>query len=192
MCNNVINVTPTPVTTTKTEFCWDSVTEYSFVRLKYREDVPGSLFSSIGGFGVFYPTLCKNKNGLTPGTDYRVMWRTWCSATGGPYRSPQWDGPVLWTQPTSIRIEGGTSINNLEIYPNPSRDVFNVSFTSETKQSIEVRVVNLIGEIIFMETLENFEGEYTKSLNLSEYSKGVYLLELDTDNGIVNKKLILQ
>ena len=98
----------------------------------------------------------------------------------------------LWTQPTSIRIEGETSINNLEIYPNPSRDVFNVSFTSETKQSIEVRVVNLVGEIIFMETLENFEGEYTKSFNLSEYSKGVYLLELDIDSGIVNKKLILQ
>ena len=52
--------------------------------------------------------------------------------------------------------------------------------------------VNLIGEIIFSENLENFEGEYTHSFNLSEYSKGVYLLELDTDNGIVNKKLILQ
>ena len=112
--------------------------------------------------------------------------------TGGPYRSPQWDGPVIWDQPTSIRVEGGTTINNLEIYPNPSRDIFNVSFISETKQSIEVRVVNLVGEIIFTETLENFEGEYTKSFNLSEYSKGVYLLELDTDNGIVNKKLILQ
>ena len=193
LCNNVINVTPTPITTTKTEFCWDSVTIYSFVRLKYREDVQGSSFSSIGGFGVFYPTLCKNKNGLTPGTDYRVMWRTWCSATGGPYRSPQWDGPVLWTQPTSIRIEEGSStISELSVYPNPSRDVFNVTFTSESKQSIELRIINLVGEIIFTETLENFEGGYTKSFNLSEYSKGVYLLELDTDLGIVNKKLILQ
>ena len=32
------------------------------------------------------------------------MWRTWCNAAGGPYRSPQWDGPVLWTQPSQIRI----------------------------------------------------------------------------------------
>ena len=43
-----------------------------------------------------------------------------------------------------------------------------------------------------MEMLEKFEGEYTKSFNLSEYSKGVYLLELDTDYGLVNKKLILK
>ena len=85
-----------------------------------------------------------------------------------------------------------TSIANLEVYPNPSRDVFNVEFTSETKQTIEVRIVNLVGEIIFTENLESFEGEYIHSFNLGEYSKGVYLLELDTDNGIVNKKLILQ
>ena len=99
---------------------------------------------------------------------------------------------MIWTQPTSIRVDELSSISSLEVYPNPSRDVFNVEFTSESKQSIEVRVVNLLGESIFTENLENFEGEYTHSFNLSEYSKGIYLLELDTDNGIVNKKLILQ
>ena len=104
-CDNAINVTATPLNTTKTEFCWDSVTTYSFVRLKYREDVPGSTFSSIGGFGVLSPTLCKTKNGLTPGLNYRVKWKTYCSPNGGPYRGPQWDGPVLWTQPTSVRVE---------------------------------------------------------------------------------------
>ena len=191
LCDNVINIIPTPITTTKTTFCWDTVSTYAFVRLKYREDVPGSSFSNIGGMGVHSPTLCKDKNGLTPGLTYRVMWRTWCNQNGGPYRSAGWDGPVLWTQPTSIRIEGGT-INNLEIYPNPIRDVFNVSFISDSKQSIEIRVVNLIGEVIFIENLEDFEGKYTHSFNLEEYSKGVYLLELDTDNGIVNKKLMLQ
>jgi hypothetical protein len=91
--------------------------------------------------------------------------------------------------PTLINEFG---ISSLNIFPNPSRNVFNVTFTSETKQSIEVRVVNLVGEIIFTENLENFEGEYKNSFNLSEYSKGVYLLELETENGIVNKKLILQ
>ena len=83
-------------------------------------------------------------------------------------------------------------LTTFKIYPNPSRDVFNVSFNSETKQSIEVRLVNLVGEVIFTDNLENFEGEYIHSFNLSEYSKGIYLLELDMDQGIINKKLILQ
>ena len=191
-CNNVINVTATPDNTTKTTFCWDTVSTYSFVRLQYRENVPGSSFSNIGGFGVFSPLTCKAKNGLTPGTQYRVMWRTWCSATGGPYRSPVWDGPVIWDQPTSIRLEGGTAINNLDVYPNPSRDVFNVSFTSEDVQNLEVRIINVIGEVVYTENLIEFVGEYTKQVNLATYTKGVYFLEITTDNGVINKKLILQ
>ncbi len=104
-CLNATNMTATPNSSSQTDFCWDApVSPWAFVRLKYRIDSAGTSFSNIGGFGVMSPELCKTKNGLNPGTDYRVMWRTWCNAAGGPYRSPQWDGPVLWTQPSQIRI----------------------------------------------------------------------------------------
>jgi hypothetical protein len=192
ICDNVTNVTATPTSATATDFCWDSVSTYSFVRLQYREDVPGSSFSNIGGMGVMSPLTCKTKNGLTPGLNYRVMWRTWCNPSGGPYRSAQWDGPVLWTQPTSIRVEGGTAINNLDVYPNPSRDIFNVSFTSEDVQDLDVRIINVIGEVVYTENLNEFVGEYTKQVDLATYTKGVYFLEITTDNGVINKKLILQ
>ena len=102
------------------------------------------------------PILCKEKGGLTPGLQYRVMWRTWCNPNGGPYRSAQWDGPVIWDQPSSIRVEGGTAINNLDVYPNPSRDIFNVNFTSEDVQNLEVRVLNIVGEVVYTENLQQF------------------------------------
>jgi hypothetical protein len=192
-CLNATNVTATPNSSTQTDFCWDApASPWAFVRLKYRIDSAGTSFSNIGGFGVMAPALCKTKNGLTPGTDYRVMWRTWCTSTGGPYRSPVWDGPVTWTQPTSIRVEGGTAIANLDVYPNPSRDIFNVTFTSEDVQDLEVRVMNVIGEVVYTENLNKFVGEYTKQIDLQSYTKGVYFLEITTDNGVVNKKLILQ
>ena len=193
VCDNVTNLTANPVNSTKTNFCWTLPTStYSFVRLKYREDVAGSLFSNIGGTGVMAPEICKTKNGLAPGTNYRVMWRTWCNPAGGPYRSAQWDGPTLWTQPTSIRVESGTSINNLAIYPNPSRDIFSVSFSSEDVQNLEVRIINIIGEVIYSENLQQFFGEYTKQVDLSTYKKGVYFLEITTNNRVINKKIILQ
>jgi hypothetical protein len=191
-CLNATNVTATPVNSTKTDFCWTApAAPWSFVRLKYRVD-SGGTWANIGGMGVVSPALCKTKNGLTPSQTYRVIWRTFCNPTGGPYRSPVWDGPVTWTQPASIRLDGSTAITNLDVYPNPSRDVFNVAFTSEDVQDLEVRVINVVGEVIYTEGLQQFFGEYTKQVNLNKNAKGIYFLEITTNNGVVNKKLILQ
>ena len=56
----------------------------------------------------------------------------------------------------------------------------------------DVRVINVVGEAVYTENLEEFIGEYTKQIDLANYTKGVYFLEITTNNGVVNKKLILQ
>ena len=81
---------------------------------------------------------------------------------------------------------------NFKIFPNPSSDVFSISFTSETTLDLRVRILNLIGEELVNENLEQFIGEYSKQINLSDNVKGIYFLELETREGIINKKLILQ
>jgi hypothetical protein len=197
VCPNVANLAVTTPTTTKATFTWDASNgAYSFVRLKARLDTisnpQASDWFAIGGTGVAYGTYTKDKNGLVPGETYRGQARTFCDPNGGAYFSPAWTALVTWTQPTSIRLEGGESIANLDVYPNPSRDVFNITFTSETVQNLKVRVINLVGEEIILEDLQQFVGEYTKSIDLVTYTKGVYFLEITTNNGIVNKKLILQ
>ena len=83
-------------------------------------------------------------------------------------------------------------ISNLDVYPNPSRDIFNISFTSEEVQDFTLRVVNLLGEEIIKEDVQQFVGEYVKSLDLSKFDKAVYLLELRTKSAKINNKLILQ
>jgi hypothetical protein len=192
-CPNVGNLTVTSPTTTKATFTWDASNgAYSFVRLQARVDTVGSSFFNIGGVGVNYGSFTKNKNGLVPGESYRAKSRTWCDPNGGAYKAPSWTSFIYWTQPTSIRLEGGSAINNLTIYPNPSRDVFNVSFTSDTKQNLKVRILNVMGEELINENLEQFIGEYTKQINLIENAKGIYFLEIETNDGIINKKLILQ
>ncbi len=89
-------------------------------------------------------------------------------------------------------ITFGNTITNLAIYPNPSRDIFNVTFTSEEVQNLKVRILNIVGEELISDNLEQFIGEYTKQINLSNNAKGIYFLEITTNNGVVNKKLILQ
>jgi hypothetical protein len=182
----------TPLTT-KATFTWDDSNEpYSFVRIKLRADTIGGVsWFNAGGMGVYHPIFTKDKSGLSPGLAYRAQARTWCDPNGGAYKSPSWTSLIYWTQPTSLRIEGGTSINNLNIYPNPSRDIFNISFTSEDKQNLRVRILNIMGEELVIDILEQFIGEYTKQINLNDNAKGIYFLEIETNDGIINKKLIL-
>ena len=195
-CPNVGNLAAYGATTTKATFTWDdSNGPYEFVRLKSRVDsisnASGSDWFQIGGSGVAYGIYTKNKNGLTPGQTYRAQARAFCDPNGGAYFSLSWSPLVYWTQPV-VRVEGGTAIANLDVYPNPSRDLFNVTFTSEDVQDLEVRVINVVGEVVYTENLQQFVGEYTKQINLKENAKGIYFLEIETNDGVVNKKLILQ
>jgi len=104
LCPNVINFAVTSPTTTKASFTWDTISAYSFARIKLRPDVTGGVWTTAGGFGVMYPALTKPKNGLTPGQTYRASARTWCDPTGGTYRSANWTSPIFWTQPSVIRL----------------------------------------------------------------------------------------
>ena len=191
-CPNVGNLAVTTPTTTKATFTWDDSNGiYSFVRLKGRVDTTNGVWFNIGGAGVSYGTFTKNKNNLIPGLSYRGQARTWCDPNGGAYKSDTWSSLVYWTMPTQ-KVDIGESITNLEVYPNPSRDIFNISFTSEEVQDLSIRVLNVIGEEIIREDMQKYVGEYVKSIDLNNYNKGIYLLEIETNNGIINKKLILQ
>jgi hypothetical protein len=195
-CPNVGNLAAVGANPTKATFTWDASNgDYAFVRLKARVDSISnptvSDFFQIGGAGVSYGTYTKDKNGLAPGETYRGQARTYCDPNGGAWKSVTWTSLVYWTQPV-VRLEGGTAIANLDVYPNPSRDLFNVTFTSEDVQDLEVRVINVVGEVVYTENLQQFVGEYTKSIDLETYTKGVYFLEITTNTGVVNKKLMLQ
>ncbi len=196
-CPNIANLVVTTPNPTRAKFTWDdSNGSYKFARIKIRVDSISNPTSNnwfnAGGFGTYYGVFTNTKNGLIPGETYRAQAKTWCDPSGGPYKAPSWTPLIFWTQPNSIRLEGGTSINQLAIYPNPSRDIFNISFTSEEIQNLEVRILNILGEELINENLEQFIGEYTKQINLSNNAKGIYFLEIETNDGVINKKLILQ
>ena len=103
---------------------------------------------------------------------------------------------TIFSQPVTYTLGGEREAMNivadLDVYPNPSRDLFNVTFTSEEAQTMNVKVVNMIGEQVYNEELTEFVGQYTKAINMTTQPKGVYFLEITTDNGAVNKKIVLQ
>ena len=175
----------------KATFLWDTVGTYVFARIALRVDTAGANWQTAGGFGVYYPTLSVNKFGLQSGESYRAQGRTFCDSNITSYRS-WWTSPVFWTQPGLIRMSGGEMVNNLNVYPNPTNDIFNVSFVSKDIQTLSIRVLNIVGEVIHTESLEQFIGEYTKQITLGDNSKGIYFLEISNNHITTNKKIIVQ
>ena len=84
------------------------------------------------------------------------------------------------------------NINKLSIYPNPSNDVFNIVFNSNTKQDIDLKIHNVLGEVIFSETLTEFSGDYNRTVDMTPYPNAIYILQLNTNDGMLNKKLVLE
>jgi hypothetical protein len=195
-CPNVLNLAVSSGSNTQATFSWTAPTApYSFVRIKLRVDSVGSAWLTAGGFGVFYPALTRNKNGLTAGQTYRASSRTWCNPSGGAHKALVWTAPIFFTQPgTLIRIEdeNSTAITDLEVYPNPSRDIFNVTFVSDEVQNLSISITNVVGEAVYTADLDQFVGQFTKEVSLATYPKGVYFLQITTDKGVVTKKLTLQ
>ena len=130
----------------------------------------------------------KTKFGLTQG-DYSWRIRGACGTNGTSWAT-------IFSQPVEYTLGGArlenSSVANLDVYPNPSRDIFNVTFTSEEAQTMTVKVVNIIGEQVFNEELTEFIGNYRKTIDMNKQPKGVYFIEVMTPNGGINKKIVLQ
>ena len=131
-------------------------------------------------------------SGLNPGATYRWRVKGICDASG-ENNSP-WQGWQLFSTLSSNRITAGDVDlgANLNVYPNPTDGMFNISFISEELDNFEITVIDAFGKLITYEEKQDFVGEYTKSVDLSAYSKGIYIVLIKTQDSFVTKRIVLQ
>lgn len=86
-----------------------------------------------------------------------------------------------------------TNKNDFEIfaiYPNPSNGSVSISLTSNT--NVKVCLNDISGRIIFNEIFENSDSVFKKDINFNNLSKGIYLINVESDGKIASKKLIIE
>ena len=96
--------------------------------------------------------------------------------------------PII-TNMVSTQFVDDLSINEydksrtISIYPNPTTGVLNIQ-KNTTLELNEINIYNLQGK-----KLLNFSENLDK-INIEDLSSGIYLLQLQTDQGLINKQLI--
>lgn len=83
-------------------------------------------------------------------------------------------------------------VEELNIFPNPATDLLNITFSSSTSSNIEVKLMNSNGQLLFSEMLSQFTGNYTKQLDISAFAAGNYMLQVVTEKGITNRKIMIK
>ncbi len=139
------------------------------------------------GSGIFLYNVSSPRTlrGLKPNTFYDVYVQDSCNV-----------GNVSnWTGPLSVKTIIGIDElleRSFRIYPNPSEGVFKLEFSSSLGEDMEIRITNMMGQIVLEDEIESFSGSYRKRLEMGAYRSGVYLLQLITERATVNRRIILQ
>ena len=81
----------------------------------------------------------------------------------------------------SSDIEG-----NINIYPNPASDIINISFSKNIKGKLSI--VDLFGSIVKSEQID----ENSMTINVSNLCTGIYILKIEIDSKVINKKLLIE
>jgi PKD repeat protein len=80
--------------------------------------------------------------------------------------------------------------DEVAVYPNPATGSVNVSFNLPQEGNYVVELTNVLGQTVYTEKLQ-LNGPFTKTIDVSNFSKGIYMLSLNGQNTKIVKKIVV-
>jgi hypothetical protein len=83
-------------------------------------------------------------------------------------------------------------VSKFNIYPNPTTDFLTLDFYATIKGNYSVKIISSNGEQVYEDKILDFNGDYSKNINLSKLAKGNYIIQIHSDHQVVYRKILLQ
>jgi len=102
-----------------------------------------------------------------------------------------WDtgnGFTMTVEPV-VGVNNYAGITEMNVYPNPASDVLNVNFVSDKTQSIRCTLMDVNGKVILDQTYSHNGGLFEEKMDIHTLSKGIYFLQIITEDGCSTQKV---
>jgi hypothetical protein len=80
-------------------------------------------------------------------------------------------------------------IQNLQISPNPTTDFLDIRFENLKNQTIEITLLNNLGQLIYTEKFDIQRGMTNQRLDLSTIPRGNYFLQIRTQSDVITRRI---
>ncbi|MCB9186248.1 MAG: PKD domain-containing protein [Flavobacteriales bacterium] len=100
------------------------------------------------------------------------------------------------TSQSIIVVEFGVGIgeiisdNGLTVYPNPNQGQFAVELELNEASDVEIELNNVLGQRVYQTTLSD-RTYWRKEFDMTSYVKGIYMLRISTDKGVLQRRIVI-
>jgi aminopeptidase YwaD len=100
-------------------------------------------------------------------------------------------GAVLHFAIASTTLGANSFDNDLEMsfFPNPTKEILNINFGKLTNQKSTIKIIDVNGKLVYSSIVEN--PSIIEKINVSKFSKGLYLVNVTSGNKEVSKKIVM-
>lgn len=92
------------------------------------------------------------------------------------------------TEGNNSETKAQKEVNEVKIYPNPFISSINLELDWISQEETIVRIFNIIGKQIFLESFE--PGMVQILINTDSFEKGIYFVEIKTGNKLDTQRII--
>ncbi len=113
------------------------------------------------------------------------------NCNGGKSTVILYSGYNVTNQNLIAAISDFSLFKSISMYPNPVKDLLNVSLNSELENDITINIYNMLGEILNKSNQHIVAGINTFSIDFGSFDNGVYLIQImDKKYNAINLKVV--
>lgn len=104
------------------------------------------------------------------------------------------DNGIRYTGVVAVKIASVTNTGEAKVYPNPFYSQLQVKYTVSSRSNVSVRLISAEGKVVMNKVIASEStGSHTISLSTPAGLKpGIYFVEINTGDGIVQHKIMKQ